>query len=98
METQARRLHGAQQPGLLQNIHRVGQQALADDETRKMLLFEYADIETLLVQQGCRHGAGRPCADNHNIVDKCSHNVPLFVKLRNFLFVYSRYCNDSAVF
>ena len=70
-------LHGGQEAGLMQQLHAVRQQALADNETREMLLFHHTNIESPLVQQSSRHcprGAG---ADDNDVV-MLNHVFPLF--------------------
>ena len=43
-------LHGGQEAGLMQQLYAMRQQALADNKTRKMLLFHHTNIESPLVQ------------------------------------------------
>ena len=49
--------HGIGKARFFQHFHAVRQQALADDEARKMLFFQHAYFKALLVQQRGSHRA-----------------------------------------
>src|SRR5690606_16019758 len=74
LELIAGTLHGLEHPGFFEEIEAMREQALADDETGKLLRLEHEHAPTPAVQERGRDRAGRTRADHDDVVASRVHH------------------------